>query len=133
MRLLIDECLPRRLAQRLPGHDASTVAQMGWAGSRNRSVRCHGSDGHRGASLPKKLVTPLTERDRSYPLVVSAPRAPALAAIVANAARSFFSLNGFGGYTGTGITPAARQPKNPMGAGFSSWRYCRAGPQRRPL
>jgi predicted nuclease of predicted toxin-antitoxin system len=35
VRILIDECLPRRLTQRLPGHEASTVAEMGWAGTRN--------------------------------------------------------------------------------------------------
>jgi predicted nuclease of predicted toxin-antitoxin system len=35
MKLLLDECLPRRLKRLLPGHDVSTVPEMGWAGIQN--------------------------------------------------------------------------------------------------
>ncbi len=35
MRVLLDECLPRKLKQRLPGHQVSTVPEMGWAGIKN--------------------------------------------------------------------------------------------------
>jgi predicted nuclease of predicted toxin-antitoxin system len=35
MRVLLDECLPRRLTQALPGHDVRTVADMRWAGRTN--------------------------------------------------------------------------------------------------
>jgi predicted nuclease of predicted toxin-antitoxin system len=35
VRILLDECLPKRLARELPGHDARTVPDMGWAGLRN--------------------------------------------------------------------------------------------------
>jgi predicted nuclease of predicted toxin-antitoxin system len=35
MRVLLDECLPRRLKQELTGHDARTVPEMGWAGLKN--------------------------------------------------------------------------------------------------
>jgi hypothetical protein len=35
MRVLIDECLPRKLKQELPEHDAKTVPEMGWAGKKN--------------------------------------------------------------------------------------------------
>jgi hypothetical protein len=35
MRVLLDECLPRRLKQELTGHDAKTVPEMGWAGLKN--------------------------------------------------------------------------------------------------
>lgn len=35
MRILLDECLPRRLRRDLAGHDARTVPEMGWAGTRN--------------------------------------------------------------------------------------------------
>ncbi|HEV8636093.1 MAG TPA: DUF5615 family PIN-like protein [Chloroflexota bacterium] len=35
MRVLIDECLPRRLKQHLPGHQVATVPEMGWAGTEN--------------------------------------------------------------------------------------------------
>lgn len=35
MRALLDECLPRKLKQHLPGHDVFTVPKMGWAGIKN--------------------------------------------------------------------------------------------------
>jgi hypothetical protein len=35
VRVLLDECLPRKLKQHLPGHQVSTVPEMGWAGIKN--------------------------------------------------------------------------------------------------
>lgn len=35
MRVLLDECLPRRLKRELVGHDARTAPAMGWASKRN--------------------------------------------------------------------------------------------------
>jgi hypothetical protein len=35
MRVLLDECVPRRLREQLPGHDVKTVAESGWAGVKN--------------------------------------------------------------------------------------------------
>ena len=35
MRLLLDECVPKRLRNHFPGHDATTVRQMGWASKKN--------------------------------------------------------------------------------------------------
>jgi hypothetical protein len=35
MRLLLDECVPRRLKRELPGHDVHTVVEMGWSAKRN--------------------------------------------------------------------------------------------------
>jgi len=35
VRILLDECLPRRLKRDLTGHIARTVQEMGWAGTRN--------------------------------------------------------------------------------------------------
>jgi PIN like domain len=35
MRILLDECVPRRLRQEFPGHDVHTVAEMGWSGKKN--------------------------------------------------------------------------------------------------
>jgi hypothetical protein len=32
MKVLLDECLPRKLGRLLVGHDVSTVQQAGWAG-----------------------------------------------------------------------------------------------------
>lgn len=38
MRLLLDECIDRRLAKDLSGHDVKTVPQMGWAGIKNGAL-----------------------------------------------------------------------------------------------
>lgn len=35
MRILLDECLPKRLKPDLVGHQARTVPEMGWASKRN--------------------------------------------------------------------------------------------------
>ena len=35
MRVLLDECLPRRLKRDLIGHEARTAPEMGWAGKRD--------------------------------------------------------------------------------------------------
>ena len=35
MRVLLDECLPRRLKRELIGHTARTAPEMGWASKRN--------------------------------------------------------------------------------------------------
>jgi hypothetical protein len=35
MRVLLDECVPRRLRRDLPGHDVRTVPEMGWSGKKN--------------------------------------------------------------------------------------------------
>ena len=35
MRILLDECLPRRLKDELPEHDVRTVPDSGWKGRKN--------------------------------------------------------------------------------------------------
>ena len=35
MKILLDECLDRRLAKQIVGHEVMTVPQMGWAGIKN--------------------------------------------------------------------------------------------------
>ena len=35
MRVLLDECLPRRLKRELVGHNTRTAPEMGWASKRN--------------------------------------------------------------------------------------------------
>ena len=35
MKILLDECIDRRLAKALKGHSVKTVPQMGWAGIKN--------------------------------------------------------------------------------------------------
>lgn len=38
MKLLLDECIDRRLAKDLEGHEVKTVPQMGWAGIKNGAL-----------------------------------------------------------------------------------------------
>ena len=38
MRLLLDECVDRRLARDITGHEVSTVIELGWAGIRNGAL-----------------------------------------------------------------------------------------------
>lgn len=38
MRVLLDECLPRRLTRDLPGHEVRTVPESGWAGKNNGAL-----------------------------------------------------------------------------------------------
>jgi hypothetical protein len=35
MKVLLDECLPRKFKNHLPGHDCCTVPEAGWAGKKN--------------------------------------------------------------------------------------------------
>ncbi len=35
MRILLDECVDRRLALQIIGHDVQTVPEAGWAGLKN--------------------------------------------------------------------------------------------------
>lgn len=35
MKVLLDECVPRRLKRELPGHEVLTVTEKGWSGIKN--------------------------------------------------------------------------------------------------
>jgi predicted nuclease of predicted toxin-antitoxin system len=35
MKILLDECIDRKLAREFPGYEVKTVPQMGWAGIKN--------------------------------------------------------------------------------------------------
>jgi hypothetical protein len=35
MKLLLDECVPRKLKENLPGHDCRSVSDEGWVGKKN--------------------------------------------------------------------------------------------------
>lgn len=35
MKLLLDECVPRKLKENLPGHDCRSVSDEDWAGKKN--------------------------------------------------------------------------------------------------
>ena len=38
MRILLDECVPRRFGRALPEHEVRTVPEMGWASFRNGAL-----------------------------------------------------------------------------------------------
>ncbi len=38
MRVLLDECLPRKLKHDLPGYTVATVPELGWAGTKNGAL-----------------------------------------------------------------------------------------------
>jgi predicted nuclease of predicted toxin-antitoxin system len=38
MRLLLDECVPKRLKRELASHEVQTVQEMGWAGIKNGAL-----------------------------------------------------------------------------------------------
>jgi predicted nuclease of predicted toxin-antitoxin system len=38
VRLLLDECVDRRLARDISGHEVATVVDLGWAGVRNGAL-----------------------------------------------------------------------------------------------
>lgn len=38
MKILIDECLPRKLKNELPEHEVKTVQEAGWAGKKNGAL-----------------------------------------------------------------------------------------------
>ena len=38
MRVLLDECTPRKLRRNLPEHEVRTVGEMGWRGTKNGAL-----------------------------------------------------------------------------------------------
>jgi hypothetical protein len=38
MRVLLDECVPRKLRRDLPGHEVRTVVEAGWGGTKNGAL-----------------------------------------------------------------------------------------------
>ena len=51
MRILLDECLPQKLARELTGHNVETVPQAGWSGVKNGELL------RRAASDYEALIT----------------------------------------------------------------------------
>jgi len=50
MKVILDECLPKRLIYELPGHEVVTVPMAGWAGIKNGEL-LRKIDGHYDAFL----------------------------------------------------------------------------------
>ena len=38
MRVLLDECMPRKLRHEMPDHEVRTVVEMGWGGTKNGAL-----------------------------------------------------------------------------------------------
>lgn len=38
MKILVDECLPRKLKNELPDHEVQTVPEAGWSGQKNGAL-----------------------------------------------------------------------------------------------
>jgi len=57
MRVLLDECLPKRLKRSLVGHDVQTVPEAGWAGKKNEeSIRLAAGKFDAFITIDKNLV-----------------------------------------------------------------------------
>ena len=56
MKILLDECLPKRMAKLLPGHDVKTVGQMNWLGLTNGRLLDAAADFDLFITVDKNLV-----------------------------------------------------------------------------
>ncbi|MEO6278644.1 DUF5615 family PIN-like protein [Roseateles sp.] len=69
MRLLLDECVPARLARELIGHEVRTVVQMGWSGAKNgRLLALAGNEFDALITVDQNLR--YQQHEASLPLVV---------------------------------------------------------------
>lgn len=84
MRVLLDECVPRRLGRELTGHEVHTVPEMGWA-SRSDGAVLLLADGAFDAiiTLDRRLVYQQNVRALPFALVVIAARSNRLHHVLA--------------------------------------------------
>jgi predicted nuclease of predicted toxin-antitoxin system len=75
MRVLLDECLPRRLAWDLNGHLVSTVQQAGWAGEANGKLLAR-IQGNFDAFITVDKNLPAQQKIATLPFGVIVLRAP---------------------------------------------------------
>lgn len=75
MRVLLDECLPRRLGLELTGHLVSTVPQAGWAGTSNGKL-LELIAGQYDAFLTVDKNLPAQQKTAALPFGVVVLRAP---------------------------------------------------------
>jgi hypothetical protein len=64
VKVLLDECIDRRLARDIAGHDVKTVPQMGWAGIKNGDL----------LTLAEKQFEVFVTVDRNLSFQVNLPR-----------------------------------------------------------
>jgi predicted nuclease of predicted toxin-antitoxin system len=76
MRVLLDECLPARLRQNLPGHEVQTVPQVGWASIKNgRLLRLIADSGRFDVFLTVDKNLPSQQKIEDLPFAVVVLRA----------------------------------------------------------
>lgn len=94
MKILLDECLPKRLGNLLPGHDVRTVRQMNWLGLSNGRLLDAAIDFDAFITVDKNLVKQqqlagrrlavIVLRVRSNKIEDIAPLVPQIIALLAN-------------------------------------------------
>ena len=75
MRIILDECLPRRLGLELTGHLVSTISQAGWAGISNGNLLSRIA-GNYDAFLTVDKNLPAQQQTAALPFGVVVLRAP---------------------------------------------------------
>lgn len=75
MRLILDECLPRRLGLELAGHLVATVSQAGWAGISNGQLLAR-IVGNNDAFITVDKNLPAQQKTTALPFGVVVLRAP---------------------------------------------------------
>ena len=76
MRILLDECLPARLRQDLPGHEVQTVPRAGWAGIKNgQLLRLVANSGKFDVFLTMDKNLPHQQKLKDLPFAVVVLRA----------------------------------------------------------
>jgi predicted nuclease of predicted toxin-antitoxin system len=76
MRILLDECLPKDLARKLPCHRVKTVAQAGWAGvSNGKLLRLIADSGNFDLFLTVDKRLPQQNRTSGLPFAIILLRA----------------------------------------------------------
>ncbi len=94
MKVLLDECVPRKLKYDLPGHDCQTVPEAGLAGKRNGELLSQAEAGgfevfvtlDKGIEFEQNLtgrnIAVIIIRSKSNRLVDLLPHAPACLALI---------------------------------------------------
>ena len=74
MRVLLDECMPRKLRRDLEGHDVLTVPEMGWASRKNSELlRLAAKEFDVFLTVDRSLV--YQQNLQGIPIAVSSPKA----------------------------------------------------------
>jgi predicted nuclease of predicted toxin-antitoxin system len=70
VKILLDECLPKRLAKLFPGHDVRTVREMNWLGLSNGRLLDAAADFDLFITVDKNLVRQQQAAGRRLSVIV---------------------------------------------------------------